>query len=121
MSYSHSAQNFALETTRTVLDNFFSIQQRANIERQLQEVADKAGVPVTALKTAIGFLLIGAGGYLLYLNMFGFILPVAIVVLLLAFIGFFAEVRSLSLPDLQMVESDDVLIPQEVEEKRRVE
>ena len=71
-----SARTFARE-----LSNFFfnilPIQERVTLERKLEEVAVELGMTVQQIKTLISFMVMAMGGYLIFLNIFFFLLPVA--------------------------------------------
>ena len=68
-----SARTFARE-----LSNFFfnilPNQERVTLERKLEEVAVELGVTVQQIKTS--FVVMAMGGYLIFLNIFFFLLPV---------------------------------------------
>ena len=89
-----SANNFARNLTSSFFNKIIHPQHRARLERELERVAEEVGVSIYTLKTWIGFVLMAAGGYLVCLNTFFFILPVAFLFLMLFFIGI-AAVRDL--------------------------
>ena len=70
-----SARTFARE-----LSNFFfnilPNQERMTLERKLEEVAVELGMTLQQIKTLIGFMVMAMGGYLIFLNIFFFLLPV---------------------------------------------
>ena len=84
---SESAINFALEVATSCFDFIIPSQDRARINRKLEEVANRMGISLNTLKTFVGFALIAVGGYLVVLNLFFFILPLAFLFLLVVFLA----------------------------------
>ena len=52
-----------------------------------EEMANRMGISLNTLKTFVGFALIAVGGYLVVLNLFFFILPLAFLFLLVVFLA----------------------------------
>ena len=81
-----SARTFARE-----LSNFFfnilPNQERVRLGRKLEEVAVELGITVQKIKTLIGFMLMVMGGYLIFLNTFFFLLPVAFLFFFFIFVA----------------------------------
>ena len=81
-----SAEIFARELS----NSFFNIlpnQERVRLERKLEELAVELGITVQQIKTLIGFMLMVMGGYLIFLNTFFFLLPVAFLFLFFIFVA----------------------------------
>ena len=81
-----SAMTFAKE----LFNSFFNIlpnQERVRLGRKLEEVAVELGITVQKIKTLIGFMLMVMGGYLIFLNTFFFLLPVAFLFLFFIFVA----------------------------------
>ena len=89
-----SANNFARNLSSSFFNKIIHPQQRERLQRELEKVAEEVGVSTNTLKTWVGFVLMAAGGYLVCLNTFFFILPVAFLFLMLFFIGI-AAVRDI--------------------------
>ena len=81
-----SAMTFAKE----LFNSFFNIlpnQERVRLGRKLEEVAVELGITVQKIKTLIGFMVMAMGGYLIFLNTFFFLLPVAFLFLFFIFVA----------------------------------
>ena len=89
-----SANDFARNLTSSFFNKIIHPQQREGLERRLERIAEEAGMSTNTLKTQMGYMLMAAGGYLVCLNTFFFILPVAFLFLMLFFIGI-AAVRDI--------------------------
>ena len=107
-----SANDFALQLASFFFDYIIPNQERVRLNRKLEEVANEMGISVSTLKTWMGFILMAGSGYLVFLNLFFFALPIAFLFLLLVFIGYVA-VRGLLCFLLwpSWVNIDHVLIP----------
>ena len=76
---------FARELTSYLLNLNPSPTQQMQVKRKMKEAARGMGITVETLKTYIGFFLILAGGYLIFLNFLYFLIPITLAVL--SFIG----------------------------------
>ena len=75
---------------KELFNSFFNIlpnQERVRLGRKLEEVAVELGITVQKIKTLIGFMLMVMGGYLIFLNTFFFLLPVAFLFLFFIFVA----------------------------------
>ena len=82
-----SASNFAYKLTSYFFD-FIGDEHRVMVQRQLEEAANELGVSVNTLKTWLGLLLMAAGGYLLFLNLFFFFVPFGFLIFFIGYIGY---------------------------------
>ena len=86
-SLMESANNFASELASYFFDNPTDNEQHMMVQTSLEELANKLGVSVNTLKTWIGFILLAAVGYLLFINLFFFALPFAFFCFFIFFLG----------------------------------
>ena len=83
---------FARELTSYLLNLNPSPTQQMQVKRKMKEAARGMGITVETLKTYIGFFLILAGGYLIFLNILFFLIPITLAVLFLIGVGVSFEV-----------------------------
>ena len=83
---------FARELTSYLLNLNPSPTQQMQVKRKMKEAARGMGITVETLKTYIGFFLILAGGYLIFLNFLYFLIPLTLAVLFFIGVGASFEV-----------------------------
>ena len=83
---------FARELTSYLVNLNPSPAQQMQVKRKMKEAARGMGITVETLKTCIGIFLILAGGYLIFLNLLYFLIPLTLAVLFLIGVGTSVEV-----------------------------
>ena len=83
---------FARELTSYLVNLNPSPAQQMQVKRKMKEAARGMGISVETLKTYIGFFLILAGGYLIFLNLLYFLIPLTLAVLFFVGVGASFEV-----------------------------
>ena len=78
---------FARELTSFLLNLNPSPTQQMQVKRKMKKAARGMGISVETLKTYIGFFLILVGGYLIFLNLLYFLIPITLAVLFIIGVG----------------------------------